>query len=228
MRKIDTIIIHCLDVRKDWMAGNTIDDKVKEVKRWHTDPVEKGGNEWTDIGYHYVIDRDGKMGAGRPIERPGAHVYGYNDYSVGVALVGGHGGTAHDKFLDGYTKAQENALMDFIADMRATYPIKSIRGHNSYGVGKACPCFQVKKWLEGKETEARPPEAKPSVARSTSLKGNLMNIVSGGGLAAFGVFYQGLPDLERYIILGLGGVVLLAGLFLFRKKILKMADSYEL
>ena len=42
-----------------------------------------------DVGYHYVIKRDGTVQAGRPLERQGAHVQGYNHLSVGVCLIVG-------------------------------------------------------------------------------------------------------------------------------------------
>ena len=40
--------------RADWMEGYPTGAKVAEVKRWH---VEDNG--WSDIGYHFLIDRDG-------------------------------------------------------------------------------------------------------------------------------------------------------------------------
>ena len=54
------IILHCADTRPDWMAGQSLADKVAEIRRWH---VQQRG--WRDIGYHWVIDRDGAVAPGR-------------------------------------------------------------------------------------------------------------------------------------------------------------------
>lgn len=45
-------------------------------------------NGWAGIGYHYVIYDDGSVHKGRPEKMVGAHAYGVNDKSVGIALVG--------------------------------------------------------------------------------------------------------------------------------------------
>ena len=60
MRPISEIIIHCTDTRPDWMEGKTTSAKVAEIRRWHTDPQPKGRG-WKDIGYHFLIDRDGRV-----------------------------------------------------------------------------------------------------------------------------------------------------------------------
>ena len=61
MRKIDKIIVHCAATRE----GQDI--KTDTIRDWH---LKRG---WSDIGYHYVIELDGTIGIGRPIERSGAH-----------------------------------------------------------------------------------------------------------------------------------------------------------
>ena len=185
--------------------------------------------KWDDIGYHYIIDRDGKVAKGRQDSVVGAHVKGHNRNSMGICLLGGFGSDSHDKFKDHFTDEQENALLQLITQLEAEHPIKSVRGHNSFsGVSKACPGFQVKKWLAGKETGRSLAQTQPSLKESTSIKGNLTNIVSGGGLAAFATQYDGLDDITKYTVLGVGVFVLLVGLWLFRKKLLKIADKYEL
>jgi N-acetylmuramoyl-L-alanine amidase len=85
MRKITGIIVHCTATRADWWAGKSLANKIAEVTRWH---VEDRG--WSDCGYHYLIDRDGKVGTARPVERNGAHVRGHNKGTIGVSLFGGH------------------------------------------------------------------------------------------------------------------------------------------
>ena len=43
---------------------------------------------WNGIGYHKIIKRDGEIENGRPEFWIGAHVYGKNDQSLGVCLIG--------------------------------------------------------------------------------------------------------------------------------------------
>jgi hypothetical protein len=45
--------------RPEWMAGRPTSEKFAEIRRWH---VEQRG--WRDIGYHWVVDRDGATAPG--------------------------------------------------------------------------------------------------------------------------------------------------------------------
>lgn len=130
MRKIDEIIIHCSATE----AGK--DFKAKDIKQWHVK-----GNGWRDIGYHYVIDIDGTVEFGRPIEQVGAHTKGHNANSIGICYVGGLlNGKAHDT----RTEAQKQSLKTLIERLKEKYPIVKISGHRDYA-NKACPCFDVSK-----------------------------------------------------------------------------------
>ena len=142
MREIDEIIIHATATNPSWMVNNPVDDVVAEIRRWH---VEE--RKWSDIGYHAVIQRDGAVGYGRPVERTGAHVGGRNKTTIGVSLVGGRGGIADGEFSDNFTPEQEAALRQLIEDYKNQFPsITKVSGHNEYA-SKACPCFSVKAWL---------------------------------------------------------------------------------
>ena len=141
MRHIDEIIIHCTATNAKWYADRSVDDVVKEIRRWH---VEE--RNWSDIGYHAIIHRDGSVGYGRPVARSGAHCRGRNKASIGVSLVGGRGGCADDDFLDNFTPEQEEALRELIVQYKAEFSgINKVSGHNSYA-SKACPCFDVNDW----------------------------------------------------------------------------------
>jgi N-acetylmuramoyl-L-alanine amidase len=77
MREITHIVMHCT------ATPGTADIGAAEVNRWH---LQRG---WSGIGYHFVIRRNGTVEAGRPIEKKGAHVAGFNAKSVGISLAGG-------------------------------------------------------------------------------------------------------------------------------------------
>lgn len=152
MRALNEIVVHCSATRRDWMDGARSVDKVAEIRRWH---VRDRG--WKDIGYHYLIDRNGTVVTGRPLETIGAHTQGHNTGTVGVCLIGGHGSAETDKFEQNFTAQQDNALRKVLADLIRKYPsIRKVSGHNQYAA-KACPGFNVPSWYAG---------ARASVARA--------------------------------------------------------------
>jgi len=142
MRPISEIIMHCSATRPEWMGGRPVAEKVAEIRRWHM--RDRG---WSDIGYHFIIDRDGAVARGRPLERVGAHTVGKNTGTIGVCLIGGHGSSATDKFAENYTPEQDKAARLIIAQLRKQFPaINRVTGHNDYAA-KACPGFRVSSWL---------------------------------------------------------------------------------
>lgn len=145
MRNIDEIVVHCSATKPAWMQGKSLAAKVAEIKRWHTDPKPRGRG-WSDIGYHYLIDRDGTVMVGRPVERTGAHTRGHNRKTIGVCLIGGHGSSADDDFSENFTASQDKRLNAFIAELKRRHPtIAKVSGHNQYAA-KACPGFNVMIW----------------------------------------------------------------------------------
>ena len=147
MRPINEIIVHCTATRPEWMWDRPTSEKVAEVRRWHTHD-----NGWRDIGYHFLIDRDGTVAKGRPIGHVGAHTMNHNVGTIGIVLVGGHGSAASDKFEDHFTPKQDAALQKLIGLLAAIYKIAKVSGHNQYA-RKACPGFDVPGWF-GKVSSA--------------------------------------------------------------------------
>lgn len=149
MRPINEIIVHCSATRPDWMRDQGVSAKTAEIRRWH---VRDRG--WSDIGYHYVIDRDGQVGPGRPMSKTGAHTQGKNTGTIGVCLIGGHGSAETDKFEDHFSWQQHKALGELLADLRKQFPaITKVSGHNQYA-SKACPGFNVPSWYAAARAEA--------------------------------------------------------------------------
>ena len=162
MRKLTEIIVHCTATRPDFMAGQSTSAKVAEIKRWHVQD-----NGWSDIGYHYLIDRDGTVATGRPIERDGAHVQGRNAGTIGISLFGGHGSAETDDFSENFTPDQDRALAGLIDKLRAKYGNLALSGHNQYAA-KACPGFNVPSWWAGRSQPAET-KAQELVARIKAL-----------------------------------------------------------
>jgi len=77
MRNIEEIIIHCS------ATPEGRDVSTEEIRQWHLD------RGWSDIGYHFVVELDGTVYDGRPLEIAGAHARGHNSQSIGICYVGG-------------------------------------------------------------------------------------------------------------------------------------------
>jgi N-acetylmuramoyl-L-alanine amidase len=204
MRKLTEIIVHCSATRPEWMDNRPTEDKVEEIRRWH---VEDRG--WSDIGYHYIIDRDGTVKEGRSMERDGAHVRGHNKGTVGICLLGGFGSSENDSPHDHYTPSQLASLRMLIADMEAQHTtISKVSGHNEYAA-KACPGFRVQTWLKDTEPKGDKPfdskVIKAATAAATGVGGQVV-----AGFAGWGEISQ--------IILAVGIVLLLAFIIWDRRK----------
>lgn len=134
MRKINEIILHCSATKE----GQDI--KAATIKKWH---LEKG---YKDIGYHYVIDLDGKIELGRPESQPGAHTSGHNTNSIGICYVGGlsKNGKSKDTRTDEQKFTMQNLILSLVLMHRG---ITKVTGHYMYA-NKACPSFDVDKWLD--------------------------------------------------------------------------------
>ena len=134
MRIINEIIIHCS------ATPEGKDYTVEQIRQWHK---QRG---FSDIGYHYVIYRDGSIHSGRPIERIGAHCLKHNAHSIGVCYIGGvakDGKTPKDTRTD----AQKESLIKLIKELKTKYPKATVHGHREYA-NKACPCFDAKNEYE--------------------------------------------------------------------------------
>ena len=64
-------------------SNRSDEDIFKAIKKYHIED-----RKWNDIGYHFVIGRQGELFQGRCPERIGAHCKGSNEGNLGVALIG--------------------------------------------------------------------------------------------------------------------------------------------
>lgn len=214
MRNIDTIVVHCTATRPNWWSNKSSEEKVREVRDWHV-----SGNKWSDIGYHFLIDRDGTVVEGRPIERAGAHAKGHNATSIGISLFGGHGSSSTDRFEDHFTPEQNAALRNLIQRLEVQYPsIRKIIGHNEVSA-KACPGFQVKPWLEHKPVRTKAVQSKTvQASAATAVAGGAGTVLSGVG---------GLSETAQIAVVILGGVVVLGSLFIMRERLKAWASGWK-
>lgn len=137
-RKIDEIILHCT------ATPEGEDYTVEQIRQMH---LARG---FSDIAYHFLIGRDGKIHTGRPSAIAGAHCKGHNTRSIGISYVGGCPVRTtpgwNKKSKDTRTPVQEAALVKLVKELRGRYPGATVHGHNEFA-NKACPSFNVKTWL---------------------------------------------------------------------------------
>jgi N-acetylmuramoyl-L-alanine amidase len=136
-RRINSIIVHCS------ATPEGRDYTVEQIKKDHK---EQG---WSDIGYHYVIYRDGSIHEGRNVDIIGAHCEGYNSNSIGVCYIGGLENKPNVEYKklkakDTRTEAQKRALIELLSKLKKYYPEAKIYGHHDFNKGKDCPSFDAK------------------------------------------------------------------------------------
>ena len=128
------LVVHCSATKPSMDIG------LREIKRWHVDD-----NGWRDVGYHYIIRRNGEVELGRSNRDTGAHAAGYNHKSVSLCMVGG---MAEDNSAENnFTAQQWTALLDLVKQIKVDYPEANVIGHNEISK-KECPSFDVQKWKE--------------------------------------------------------------------------------
>jgi len=136
MRDINLIVVHCS------ATPEGRDVSTETIRGWHVNE-----RKWSDIGYHYVIELNGKVKNGRPLERAGAHVRGFNKNSIGICYVGGMTADMKEP-KDTRTKAQKESLLNLILELKLKFPNAVVRGHNDFAP-KACPSFDASTEYKG-------------------------------------------------------------------------------
>lgn len=150
------IVLHCSATRAKQQVT------AAQIRQWHK------AQGWSDIGYHYVIGRDGLIERGRADGLIGSHVAGHNSNTLGVCLVGGlNNETAKPE--DNFTVAQKAAAAKLIRELLGRYPGATVLGHrdlspdrNGDGVIqksewlKDCPCFDARTFAHDNGLPAAP------------------------------------------------------------------------
>lgn len=107
------------------------DPDIEDIRRVHVD--ERG---WNDVGYHYLIRKDGTIEKGRPESHVGAHCRDghMNLKSIGICLSGHHD-------IEEPTTEQLDMLCTLVNYLRKSYDIDiaHVIGHREAGAPKTCP-----------------------------------------------------------------------------------------
>lgn len=120
MENVTKVILHCSDWDGEPQTTETI-------RSWH---FQRGFKE---IGYHWVIRKDGVLEPGRPMTQQGAHCLGQNDTSIGICLCGRHM----------FTEVQFVTLRRLLKFVHDIFPAATLHGHNEFNQNKTCPNFDL-------------------------------------------------------------------------------------
>lgn len=125
------------------MSTRTDTELVKGVQRFHQD--DRG---WADIGYHYLIGRDGRVYQGRELQIQGAHAGGgHNVENLGVSVIG--------DFSDGLpADAMLATLERFLRNQMRIHKVAhdQLFGHREFKP-TACPGDVLFGWLKAYRTK---------------------------------------------------------------------------
>ena len=125
-----TIIIH-------HTAGD-YRETIESIERWHI-----YGRGWSEIGYHFVIGRDGTVYEGRSLDKRGAHAGSIRNIgSIGIAIMG--------SFEDGSmpAQAQLDSLIWLVDDLLYRFPITTITNHHERCPGPGVVEFINERWQD--------------------------------------------------------------------------------
>ena len=131
---------------------------------WHCSATKDGGfyslesliaahkaRGFRTVGYHWIIEPDGKVIQGRPEFMQGAHVEGHNADTVGVCIIG----------TQKFTKAAWESARTLAKELSGRYPRADHKGHRDFSTDlngngiiepsewiKLCPGFDVASWAK--------------------------------------------------------------------------------
>jgi hypothetical protein len=117
---LKTVIVH--------HSALPLSDGPYEIQQLHFN--QKG---YADIAYHFIVDEDGNIYAGRDIHARGAHTGGSNTGSIGVVLLGNFE-------VINPTQSQLDALKLLLQVMKQEYHVTHLAGHKDFNPGVTlCP-----------------------------------------------------------------------------------------
>lgn len=105
---------------------------------------------WVDIGYHYIVDRAGRVWEGRPLSLVGAHAGpgGANEGNIGILVLGNF----ERQHL---TVAQQRRLRRCVDELRDRYgiPLTEVLSHREIRQRRKltatdCPGRRLRQWLQ--------------------------------------------------------------------------------
>lgn len=121
-RRVERVFLHCSASDDSSLAGGKL---VEVVRDWHR------ARRFSDVGYHYLIDKQGKVMAGRGLEKTPAAQKGHNAGTIAIMV---HG-------LEGFPRPMLNACRDLCGAINEACAGRiTFHGHREVSA-KTCPVF---------------------------------------------------------------------------------------
>ncbi|CAM5547418.1 hypothetical protein SAVIM338S_04406 [Streptomyces avidinii] len=166
------------------------------VRGIHTYHVKTNG--WRDLGYNFLVDKCGTIFEGRQggVDQPvyGAHTFGWNSESTGIAVLGDYTGAgASAAALESVSQIAAYKLGQYDGDMNATtslvsgadqkngfgtpfvtgqsYPFKTVSGHRD-GFNTECPGDSLYPQLDSIRTSGPAARLKIATVNGTAAEAN--------------------------------------------------------
>ena len=146
-REITTVVWH-------WTAHYTNQGHIgsEQIDAGH----RRRNPPFKEIGYHFIVKRDGSLQVGRNVNKTGAHVGGFNARSIGISFVAGYkcssdkynGTPPHSEVgVESITSAQHKTFETFMSAFYKVFPGGCAWGHVDFprNSGKVDPGFDVAK-----------------------------------------------------------------------------------
>lgn len=135
--------VRYITVHHDGMHPFYAQDERSTATRLERIRAAHRGSGWGDIGYHFIVDRAGRVWEGRPLNWQGAHVKDHNEGNIGVMAVGNFDQQSP-------SEAQVQALARTVASLMrsAGVPVNRVKTHQEWAVtacpGRALQAYMVK------------------------------------------------------------------------------------
>jgi hypothetical protein len=141
------ITVHHSDAVPGTRLDGSFADSTEALRKIQHEHVD--GRGYGDIGYHYLIDADGRVFEGRPVRYQGAHARGGNNVqNLGVCLLGDFEHRAPGP-------EQMASLERFLEELRAEHhiPRQRVYCHRDF-TNTVCPGEPLARWVEAYERGA--------------------------------------------------------------------------
>lgn len=140
-RDVSSVVIHATETFTN-----------KNIGAEEIDAIQKKLGE-DEVGYHYVIRRDGRLQRGRPVEKEGSHcpTGNYDKTSIGIVMVGGINRASTEQSFEtssaSFTRAQYNTLEQFLQVFYNNFSGGEVFGHSDIETDELDPYFDVSEYI---------------------------------------------------------------------------------
>lgn len=127
-RRVERVFLHCSASDEESLAGGKLAETVRD---WHW------ARGFSDVGYHFLIDKHGDVLPGRDIEKTPAAQKGHNTGTIAICV---HG-------LEEFPQPALDACRDLCAVINEAYEGRvTFHGHCEVSE-KTCPVFDYRALL---------------------------------------------------------------------------------